>query len=194
MNWLTASVILLSTTIINTNRPQHEDTLTDVIVKYSNPLKLISDQRELNFDRMPEVMVISADAPVELYSRFASIDDDPCLKAIAFAVSEAEQVEKFTEQEEKVTVKRRIVMVASSTCPPCNQFKSYQVPKLKAAGWNVGSDEENHLQIVSPGIYHAAVWPTFIYIENGKEIRRHEGYATMSDIEWLLSGDRLSSM
>lgn len=189
MNWLTASAILLATTNFNTMSPKDDEQLSLVINKYSQPLELMDMKSDLDFYQreMPDVMIISPDAPVELYSRFTSTEEDPCMSAICLT-AKPEDIE-----EEKIG-NRRIIMVASPTCPPCNQFKSYQVPKLKAAGWDVGMDEESHLQIVTPGQYPAAVWPTFIYMEDGKEVRRHEGYATMRDIQWLLSGDRNSSM
>jgi hypothetical protein len=189
MSWLNASVLILSATGFNALAPHEEESISDVLAKYSTPLELKGVQSNLEFsdDEMPELMIVGPDAPVELYSRFASMNEDPCLKTMSFGT-------EISKSEEKITVRRKIIMVASETCPPCNQFKSFQVPKLKAAGWNVGMEEGSDLQIVSPGTYSAAVWPTFIYIENGKEVRRHEGYATMSDITWLLSGSRNSSM
>lgn len=85
---------------------------------------------------------------------------------------------------------KQIIYFSAEWCGPCNNFKKNEIPKLK--GWKVGVDKDNHIRIIdidkNPILfnkYKGKSIPLFILFENGKEVKRLEGYQTANQISNL---------
>lgn len=66
------------------------------------------------------------------------------------------------------------------------------MPRLQAAGWTVGAEATNHLQLIEvAGALPTGIeaLPTFILVEDGREIRRRIGDLDPWSIGELFKGD-----
>lgn len=78
----------------------------------------------------------------------------------------------------------RILYVGSAWCAPCKQVSEFTMPTLIKSGWQVnGPNKGGHLEkfdfdldseLISD--YHVVSLPTWIRLEDEKEVDRHEGF------------------
>ena len=79
----------------------------------------------------------------------------------------------------------RLLVYTASWCRPrhgapsaCRRFRESVLPKLEAAGWDVGNKPTNHVQLIEVGTIlpdGIESLPTFVLVEDGQEVRRHVG-------------------
>ena len=77
---------------------------------------------------------------------------------------------------------KKIVLITDiDWCSPCQQIDQYTLPRLKEGKWVIGKD--GHVEVYdhsdNPALvekYGIAQIPTWIVIENDKEIRRYSGF------------------
>jgi len=74
---------------------------------------------------------------------------------------------------------RRILLLTATWCAPCKALIADAQPWLERGGWEVGTSNTGHIQIIdvdeNPGIWAAAkakFIPLAILFENGKEVGR----------------------
>jgi nucleoredoxin len=86
--------------------------------------------------------------------------------------------------------KKQILYFSATWCGPCNTFKQNEVPKFK--DWKIGKDADSHIRIIDIdenqqlfSKYKGKVIPLFILFEDGKEIKRLEGYQSAKQISDL---------
>lgn len=99
----------------------------------------------------------------------------------------------FSQNCVKSTTKnRRILFFTSDSCPACKSCFAKFAPWLRAAGWTIGPEDHNHIQIVNidhnrtaAGKYQIGSLPTFIVLENEQVIRR-TGYLEKEQVPRLL--------
>jgi hypothetical protein len=85
----------------------------------------------------------------------------------------------------------RIVYIGSPGCGPCERVKRETFPELVKAGWLIGPEPWNHIQIDDGKDSHDAVYnvdsgiPAFILLYNEKEAKRRVGFVGSEDLaEW----------
>lgn len=89
---------------------------------------------------------------------------------------------------------RRILFYTADWCGPCRTFKEVVVPQLAANGWTVGHEPTNHVQAVDVGNSLPRgidALPTFVLIENGRELERRVGLLDQRGIAELYRGHRV---
>lgn len=86
---------------------------------------------------------------------------------------------------------RRLLAYLAPGCPPCQVFRDDVIPKLRRAGWEIGTEPTNHVQLIEsdsdlPG--SIVFFPTFELIEKGRVVRRHEGFLDAWGVGELVKG------
>lgn len=98
---------------------------------------------------------------------------------------------EFTRISEPRKQRRRILVFTASWCAPCRRFREEIAPKLRAEDWKIGTGPNNHLQYVdvSSGLPEGIeALPTFVLIEDGRELRRRVGELDQWEIGELYKG------
>lgn len=96
---------------------------------------------------------------------------------------------------------KRILMFGYADCPPCNQFKKNELPKLikrASNSWDYGDTTANLIQNIDIETddgelfvekYETTVYPTFIVVDRaGKELDRFEGFLSAKALGDLYYG------
>lgn len=89
--------------------------------------------------------------------------------------------------------RKRLLVYTAPWCGPCRRFQSMVVPKLVAAGWEVGDESTDHVQLVEVGETLPAgieALPTFVLLEDGRESRRQVGFLDAWGVGELVKGYR----
>lgn len=92
----------------------------------------------------------------------------------------------------------RLLVYTASWCRPrhgapsaCRRFREEVLPKLEAAGWEVGNEPTNHIQLIAVGETPPEgieSLPTFVLVEDGREVRRHVGVLDAWGVGELVKG------
>lgn len=127
--------------------------------------------------------------PAMLTAAFLQVGtiDDAETEAVVRAIYESLERQKPGER------RLRVMMFTAEWCYVCKQGLRDFRPWLEKSGWSFG-DATAHVELVDadkrPDLvrqYRVTSLPTFVLVENGKEVRR-TGYAGRSTIPNLWSG------
>lgn len=109
-------------------------------------------------------------------------------------VAEASPVSEQSKQRS-----RQIYLFTASWCPPCQQFKRLQQPRMEASGWTFGSHDDvtTHFRIVDSDTHPALVdafnvsaLPTFVLSVDGEPAGQMTGYRTAEQLAELYTRER----
>lgn len=94
-------------------------------------------------------------------------------------------------------VVRRILYFGTDWCVPCRKEHKVVFPKLVAAGWKIDETENSNIQLMPRADaqdvvsqYNLKNYPTFILLEDGKEIQRQEGFMDQWQIGTFMTGNK----
>lgn len=83
---------------------------------------------------------------------------------------------------------RRVLCFKASWCGACRKLERTEFPLLQKQGWRIGDHAGNHVQVIDvdrqPELaqkYGVQSMPTFVLVEDGREIARR-GYLSGADI------------
>lgn len=76
----------------------------------------------------------------------------------------------------------RTLFFTAVWCPPCKSVKEKSFPTLKAAGWTIGSEPSNHVQVIdadeNPDLmeeFEVKTLPTWVRVRGGKVLEQRSG-------------------
>lgn len=107
------------------------------------------------------------------------------------SVDDAENEEAAAANTTQAPRSRRLLVYTASWCRPCRRFREEVLPKLEAAGWDVGEEPTDHVQLIAVGTdppEGIESLPTFVLLEDGREARRHVGVLDAWGVGELVKG------
>jgi thiol-disulfide isomerase/thioredoxin len=96
----------------------------------------------------------------------------------AKAAGAAEEAHVAQAASSKKPLRRRLLVYTASWCGPCRTFKAVALPRLVSVGWRVGDGPRDHISFIECDACLPAgitALPTFVLLEDGREISRHVG-------------------